>query len=123
MANVFSTINMKGGVGKTLTTVALAECFATEMGKRVLVIDLDPQTNATAMLIGEERWRELNAKEHTLARLFKDALTPDDKRFDLDATLQKDVSDVRMWKSVDLLPSSLDLIDVQIGRASCRERV
>ena len=113
MAYVFSTINMKGGVGKTLTTVALAECFATEMGKKVLVIDLDPQTNATAMLIGEERWRELNADEHTLARLFKDALNPDDKKFDLDATLQKDVSDVRMWSSVDLLPSSLDLIDVQ----------
>lgn len=113
MAHVFSIINMKGGVGKTTTTVALAESFGAEVGKRVLVIDLDPQTNATAMLIGEERWRELNAKDHTLARLFKDALSPDDKRFDLDATLQKDVSDVTMWKSVDLLPSSLDLIDVQ----------
>ena len=114
MTNVISTINLKGGVGKTTTTVALAETLSSEMGKRVLVIDLDPQTNATTMLIGEERWAELNAREFTLARLFKDALdpNPESKKFDLDATLQKRVSDVRDT-NIDLLPSSLDLIDVQ----------
>lgn len=53
MAHVFSTINLKGGVGKTTTTVALAETLSGELGKKVLVIDLDPQTNATTMLIGE----------------------------------------------------------------------
>lgn len=114
MAHVISTINLKGGVGKTTTTVALAETLSSEMRKRVLVIDLDPQTNATTMLIGEDRWSELNEQEYTLARLFKDALNPDpeSKKFDLDATLQKRVSDVRDT-NIDLLPSSLDLIDVQ----------
>ena len=112
-AHVVSTINLKGGVGKTTTTVALAETLAAEFSKRVLVIDLDPQTNATTMLIGEERWRALNAEDRTLARLFKDALEPDAKKFDFDAVLQTNVSDVGAAQTVDLLPSSLDLIDIQ----------
>ena len=113
MAHVFSMINLKGGVAKTTTTVALAETLSASFGKRVLVIDLDPQTNATTMMIGEERWKKLNGNGHTLARLFQDALDPDNKKFNLEASLQKKVSDVSEAKSVDLLPSSLDLIDVQ----------
>jgi chromosome partitioning protein len=113
MTHVLSTINLKGGVAKTTTTVALAETFAAIFGKRVLVIDIDPQTNATTMLVGEEKWSELNAKERTLARLFKDALNPEKSKFDLNATLQRGVSNVTGARNIDLLPSSLDLIDVQ----------
>ena len=113
MAHVISTINLKGGVGKTTTTVALAETLSAEFRKRVLVVDLDPQTNATTMLIGEKTWRALNDKGHTLARLFQDALEPDNKQFNFDATLQIGVSDVGGARTVDLLPSSLDLIGIQ----------
>jgi chromosome partitioning protein len=113
MSHVFSMINLKGGVGKTTTSVALAETFSAERRKKVLVIDLDPQTNATTMLIGEEKWRELNDKGHTLAQLFKDALHPENKKFDLEKALQKRVSDVSAAATIDLLPSSLDLIDIQ----------
>ena len=99
------------------------------MNKRVLVIDLDPQTNATITLIPETKWQELNQSGYTLAQLFKDALIEEqsDKKFDLGATLQKRVSDVKCtpyphaWSrsgSIDLLPSSLDLIDVQDRLAS-----
>lgn len=118
MVHIVSTINLKGGVAKTTTTVGLAETLSAERGKKVLVIDLDPQTNATTMLIGEDRWKKLNAQEHTLARLFKDALDPTAKKFDLKATLQKGVSDVSEARTVDLLPSSLDLIDIQDQLAS-----
>lgn len=118
MAHVISTINLKGGVAKTTTSVALAEVFSAEMRKKVLVIDLDPQTNATIMLLGEDKWLELNNQGHTLAQLFKDAMNPDVKKFNLDATLQKRVSDVQEARSIDLLPSSLDLIDVQDQLAS-----
>ncbi|MDR0355694.1 MAG: AAA family ATPase [Deltaproteobacteria bacterium] len=113
MTHVFSVINLKGGVGKTTTSVALAEVFSAEMGKKALLIDLDPQTNATIMMLGENKWAELNKNGHTLAQLFKAALDPKEADFDLKATLQKNVSDVGEAKSVDLLPSSLDLIDVQ----------
>lgn len=120
VAHVISTINLKGGVGKTTTTVAMAEFMSGVMGKRVLVIDLDPQTNATLMMIGEARWKEINAQEHTIARLFEDALDNNIKRFDFDATLQKGVSNVKDARTIDLLPSSWNLIRAQDQLASMR---
>lgn len=113
MTHVISLINLKGGVAKTTTTVALAETLSSVYGKRVLVVDLDPQTNATVMLIGETKWKALNQQGWTLASLFRDALTPGQATFDLKKTLQRKVSDVQGADRVDLLPSSLDLIDVQ----------
>lgn len=42
-----SFINVKGGVAKTTSTIAFAQLLALEHGKRVLVVDIDPQANTT----------------------------------------------------------------------------
>jgi chromosome partitioning protein len=66
MPVVTSIINLKGGVGKTTVTIALAHYLAVEHGQRVLIVDLDPQTNATISLINERRWRERDQRGQSL---------------------------------------------------------
>jgi chromosome partitioning protein len=82
MVKKVAFINFKGGVGKTTLTVEIAARLAWEYHKKVLLIDMDPQNNATFYLMSDTRWEGVVAKSNkTLKALFEAYLsgTPDFK--------------------------------------------
>ena len=104
MARIFAIANQKGGVGKTTTSVNLAAALAAS-GQRVLLIDLDPQGNAT-MGSGLEKRSLVRSVYHLLVGL---------------ATL----SDVRAASPAgryDVLPANRDLAGAEIELVDLEHR-
>lgn len=63
--------NQKGGVGKTTTVLTLARCFA-DTGRRVLMIDTDPQGNLWTTLSGLEQFQNGGKPKYWIHQLFSD---------------------------------------------------
>ena len=105
MSRIIAVVNQKGGVGKTTTAVNLAAALA-EIGRRVLLIDLDPQGNATMASGVDKREAQPSGCEVLLGEVpAKAAIKPTSGKF-------------------DLLPSNTDLIaaEMQIMDMKDRER-
>ncbi|CUP24467.1 chromosome segregation ATPase [Clostridium baratii] len=73
---IISFINYKGGVGKTTLTANVAAELAFR-GKRVLVVDLDPQTNLTLSFIELSKWQELDKEGRTIKHWYDEFLDAD----------------------------------------------
>jgi len=77
MAVVVSMINMKGGVGKTTVAFNLVWYTAWKQVKKVLLIDLDPQSNASQYLMGPVQYKKfLDANKPTIVDLFEQFTAP-----------------------------------------------
>ncbi len=72
MSQVISFINMKGGVGKTTLAVNVGYGLAHQHGKRVLLVDADPQFNASTYLMTEQDYLDHinDKKKHTILHIF-----------------------------------------------------
>jgi chromosome partitioning protein len=70
-AKAVSIINYKGGVGKTTTAYHIGCSLAFHHSKKVLLIDIDPQTNLTFLCVSEDRWRQLKQSIGTIATMYK----------------------------------------------------
>jgi chromosome partitioning protein len=117
---IISCVNLKGGVGKTAIATNFA-AFCGRVGKKTLLVDLDPQTNATFSCMEVDDW-EKHAEDHgSVADLFG-------LRAHTSATgKQKSAKDVickDVFLNVDLVPSHLDLftIDLDLASAPAREK-
>jgi chromosome partitioning protein len=69
-----AVINTKGGVGKSTAVAALAELISTTTKQRVLVVDLDPQANASLVLAGVEKWGQSRQANKTVDAFFDDLI-------------------------------------------------
>ncbi len=65
-SKVVSFINMKGGVGKTTLAVNIAYTLSKQFGKRVLLIDVDPQMNTSQYTLNASQVKEImmDPREH-----------------------------------------------------------
>ena len=96
MSRIIAIANQNGGVGKTTTSINLSACLA-EQGKKVLVVDIDPQGNATSGL-GIDK----NALENTVYELFIEECNMED-------CIQEEA-----LEHLDVLPSNVNLSGAEI---------
>lgn len=112
---IISIINMKGGVGKTTMTCNIAY-HLSEQGKKVLIIDIDPQFNSTQTFINYkhnsfDEYFDLKYKFLTISEIFNEKRNKEILR-KKETTEEKFYNEIiyKINDNLDIIPGDLDLI-------------
>ncbi len=104
MGKIIAVVNQKGGVGKTTTTVNLTSAVGAE-GKRTLLVDIDPQGNATSGVGVSKKQGTLSTYELLIG-----------------AAAVRDVIQVTPFRNVDVLPAGIQLAGAEIEMVEMNRR-
>ncbi len=111
MPRKIAFVNYKGGVGKTSLIVNLAAALAKE-GKRVLMFDLDTQSNASIWLLRLERWNKINISgEGAIYSIFLPGKARISELVIPDVVENKDGE--KVLPGLDLVPTTFNLVDLE----------
>ncbi|MCR5481760.1 MAG: AAA family ATPase [Clostridia bacterium] len=105
MGKAIAIFNQKGGVGKTTTNINLAACLAI-MGKKVLILDIDPQGNTTSGVGISKK----GLKNTTYEMLIDEKVTP-----------EKTIRHTQV-KNLDIIPASVQLAGAEVELVQLEER-
>ena len=105
MAKAIAIFNQKGGVGKTTTNINLGACLA-RIGKKVLVVDIDPQGNTTS---------GIGIRKRTLKNTIYDVLI--NENFNVKEAILSTKTD-----NLDIIPASVDLAGAEVELVSIEGR-
>lgn len=110
MTRVVSFINYKGGVGKTTTAYHFSSSLAQHYGQRVLMIDIDPQTNLTFLCASIDQWQTRKEAVGTITDLYRRFVQ--DEVLDVKKFIWNDTVNIGRHPilGLDLIPCDIDLL-------------